>query len=195
MLHIWWTCPRIRQFWHKIFSWISKVATTPVQVSPLVALLNFPVKEASRITQRCIFFIILGAKLTLANAWKKTSVSTLLAKRKISWIMNQKKMASVILDRSAKFEQIWGPWATIVGVTLWFFPLSVTLWLSPPPVDSYPATLTFVSFLPYSLSIFLFFFSFISLSHFLRLVLGFGHYSNGHDLNQGRESPWFWSQF
>lgn len=94
------------------------MAERPVQASPLVALLNFPVREVPRATQRLIFFIILGAKLTLAKAWKKSSVSTTLAKRKISWIMNQEKMASVVLDSSTKFKQIWEPWANYIGVTL-----------------------------------------------------------------------------
>lgn len=118
MLHTWWTCPRVRPFWHRIFTWISKIAERPVQASLLVALLNFPVREVPRATQRLIFFIILGAKLTLAKAWKKSSVSTTLAKRKISWIMNQEKMASMILDSSTKFKQIWEPWANYIGITL-----------------------------------------------------------------------------
>lgn len=83
MVHVWWKCPRIRNFWNKIFTMIRKVTGYPIQQSPHLALLNFLDISALKNTQCLIFFILTGAKLTIAKAWKAPSVSFNMAKRKI----------------------------------------------------------------------------------------------------------------
>lgn len=118
MLDVWWECPKIRSFWKKIFSLIRKVANVPVQKSPHIALLKLPVESPFKSMERLIFFILLGTKLTLGKSWKKPTVSVFLAKRKISWIMAQEKIAGILLDRTKKFETIWEPWATFINVPL-----------------------------------------------------------------------------
>lgn len=116
MIHIWWECPKIRSFWTKIFQIISKVTALTVPRSPLTALLNHQIPGAPKYKHKLIFFILLGAKLTLAKAWKLPKVSVIAAKRKISWIMAQEKMVSSMLDTSVRFEKTWEPWAKYVGV-------------------------------------------------------------------------------
>lgn len=118
MLHSWWECPKIRGFWNKMFSLIGKVPSIPVQKSPHIALLNSSVESAHKNMQRLIFFILLGTKLTIAKSWKKPTVSVRLAKRKISWIMVQEKITSVLLNSTEKFEAIWEPWATCMHCPL-----------------------------------------------------------------------------
>lgn len=83
MMHIWWECPKIRSFWNKIFHIISKVTALTVPKSPLTALLNHQIPGAPKYTHKLIFFILLGAKLTLAKAWKLPKVSIIVAKQKI----------------------------------------------------------------------------------------------------------------
>lgn len=102
MLHVWWDCPKFRGFWNKIFSLIQKITGLPIAMSSLVALLNFPVESVSKSMQHLIFFILLGAKLTIAHSWKSPYVSVQMAKRKVSWIMTREKMVSVLLDSTQK---------------------------------------------------------------------------------------------
>ena len=118
MLHIWWECPKIRGFWNKIFHLLRKVTGFPVVKSPQIALLGVRIPQAPKITQKLIDFMLLGAKTTLAGAWKQPTVSVSAAKRKISWIMNQEKMISSILNTTNLFEAIWEPWARHIGISL-----------------------------------------------------------------------------
>ena len=119
-LHVWWECPKIRGFWNRVFHLIRKVTGVPVAQSPHVALLNFAPAEASKSQKRLIHFMLLGAKLTIAKAWKSSTVSFTLLKRKISWIMTQEKLASSLLNTSQKFEITWEPWAKYTNTSLIF---------------------------------------------------------------------------
>lgn len=114
MLHIWWDCPRIRGLWNRIFHTIRKITGFPIQKSPQLALLNFPCPKIPKVVQR-LMFIFLGTKLTIARAWKRSTVSFLLGKRKISWIMSQEKTVSVLLDATSKHDAIWDPWVKYIS--------------------------------------------------------------------------------
>ena len=84
--------------------------------SPSTALLNQLISKASKPSRKLIFFIFLGAKITLARAWKRPKVSIIAAKQKILWIMSQEKMVSSILDNFARFREIKDPWAKYMGI-------------------------------------------------------------------------------
>lgn len=95
---------------------IFKVTGVKVPKSPSVALLNFHIPKISKFTQKLIFFIFLGVKLTIAKSWKLPTVSFRAVKHKMSWIMSQEKMVSFLLDASQQFEETWEPWATYLDV-------------------------------------------------------------------------------
>lgn len=118
MLHIWWECLRLRGFWNKVFAIIRKVSGLPVTKSPQVALLNAPIPRTAKHTQKLITFMLLGAKTTIAKAWKQPTVSFQAAKRKISWIMSQEKLVSTMMDTTKSFEATWEPWARHLGIPL-----------------------------------------------------------------------------
>lgn len=118
MLHIWWNCPKIRRFWNKIFQIVSKVTGLLVPKSPTTALLNIHIPTITKYSQKRIFLICLGSKLSIAKAWKCPKVSIQAAKRKMSWIMSQEKLASSLLDSSEQFQETWDPWATYEGLHL-----------------------------------------------------------------------------
>lgn len=86
--------------------------------SPQVALLNFPIEKTPKGKKRLIHFIFLGAKLTIARAWKGPFVSCAMAKGNISWIMAQEKMVSILEDATRKFEAIWEPWVKYMHILL-----------------------------------------------------------------------------
>lgn len=118
MAHIWWECPKIRPFWKRMFNLILKVTDHQVPRTPAVALLNAPIPKTHKFTRNLIHFILLGAKLTIAKALKQPRVSFLAAKPKISWIMSQEKLTSVLLDTKDQFESTWEPWAHHMGILL-----------------------------------------------------------------------------
>lgn len=118
MAHIWWECPRIRPFWKTMFNLIQNVTDVQVPRTPDVALLNATIPRAHKPNHKLIHFILLGAKLTIANAWKQPRVSFMAAKRKISWIMSQEKLTSVLLDSKVQFKTTWEPWAHHMGIAL-----------------------------------------------------------------------------
>lgn len=117
MAHVWWECPRIRNVWNKVFHVIFKVTGHRLQNSPGIALLNWPIPKISKSTQKLIQFIFLGTKLSIAKAWKQGRVAWRAIKNKISWIMTQEKLISVLLDRVQQFEKTWEPWANYIGVS------------------------------------------------------------------------------
>lgn len=40
MFHIWWTCPRVRFYWKKVFHTLRKITGTTASPDPSIALLN-----------------------------------------------------------------------------------------------------------------------------------------------------------
>lgn len=81
MAHIWWECPRIRSFWNKMFALIQKVTNYQIPRTPAIALLNANLPKTPKTTCKLIHFMLLGAKLTIAKAWKQPRVSHLAAQR------------------------------------------------------------------------------------------------------------------
>ncbi|XP_018421345.1 PREDICTED: uncharacterized protein LOC108794750 [Nanorana parkeri] len=74
MYHIWWTCPRIRNFWGGVFNLIFRVVGIRVPRDPRLALLNDTIPETPKHTRRLINFIVLAAKVTIAKTWKTPRV-------------------------------------------------------------------------------------------------------------------------
>lgn len=62
---------------------IRKVTEIPIPQLPHIALLNEKVTDGSRATQRLIF-VLLAAKLAIAQSWKRSSVHIALFRRKVS---------------------------------------------------------------------------------------------------------------
>lgn len=83
MAHIWWECPRIHSFWKKMFNLIDRLAGCQIPRTTMVSL-NAQIPKISTPTRRLILFILLGAKFSVAKAWKQPKISKLVAKRKIS---------------------------------------------------------------------------------------------------------------
>lgn len=115
MIHIWLECPRIRGFWNKLFNLIRKITDLSIPKSPQIALLNGHIPNIPKHSGKLIYFMLTGARIVIARAWKQPSVSLSAAKRKIFWIMSQEKLVSSL---SKSFEVTWEPWARHVGISL-----------------------------------------------------------------------------
>lgn len=119
MLHVWWTCPRIRTYWKKIFCMMGSLLNIRIAPDPTIALLNHTILNLPKSSQKLAFFILLGAKITLAKAWKRRTVSFQCCKRKVTWIMSQEKIVAKLLDTVEKFNIIWEPWARYCNISLY----------------------------------------------------------------------------
>ena len=104
MLHIWWSCPRIRAFWQKMFRTISALTRVGVAPHPSVALLNQYIPNLPKSSQTLSLFILLGAKMSIAKAWKKPRVPFQGFRRKVSWIMMQEQIVDKL---HAKLRNSW----------------------------------------------------------------------------------------
>lgn len=109
-LHIWWTCPKVRRFWMRVHSLIFSVTQVNIKKDANIALLNKPVEDIPKHTQTLIYYMFLSAKIAIASAWKSPAIDIALLKRKLSWIMLNEKIVSVLRDRQAVFDRVWSPW-------------------------------------------------------------------------------------
>lgn len=71
---------------------------------PTIALLNHKVDETPKHIQSLIFYVLLGAKITISMAWKKTKPSLVETKQNISWIMSQEKIMTKLKAKVCRFE-------------------------------------------------------------------------------------------
>ena len=117
MIHTWWECPRIRGYWNKVFHIIRRVTGCNLHQSPAIALLNGFIPQVQKVTRKLILFILTGARITIAAAWKKPSVSIPSMKRKVTWIMEQEKRIGSMMDKLTQFNEIWEPWLKFMGIS------------------------------------------------------------------------------
>lgn len=57
-----------------------------------------------------MFFIFTAAKITIARAWESPVISVTLVKHKISWIIINEKLTSILIVKQSKCEKAWNPW-------------------------------------------------------------------------------------
>lgn len=73
--HTWWTCPKVRRFWVKVFTLIHTLSNVNLVKDARMALLNEPDKHIPKYTHPDPnFFIYLAAKIMIAKAWKSAVV-------------------------------------------------------------------------------------------------------------------------
>lgn len=68
MLHIWWECPKIRNFWNKLFSMLYKLTGSPIKQRPHLAQLHDFPSGLPRPMKCLVYFVLLAAKITIAGA-------------------------------------------------------------------------------------------------------------------------------
>lgn len=78
-----------------------------------IALLNKPVENVPRHTQTLIYFMLLAA---IAIARKSSVIDIALMKWKLTWVMLNEKVVSVLGDEQPTFDEIWSPWLAYLQV-------------------------------------------------------------------------------
>lgn len=92
MLHIWWECPQLRDFWNRVLL-LRKLTQLSTDQQPSLALLNELPPGWPHSLKRLVYFALLAAKIVIAGAWKAPSVSFRRLKHIIQWIMIHEKYA------------------------------------------------------------------------------------------------------
>lgn len=79
-------------------------------------MLPLPVDDIPKHMQTLIHFIFLAAKIAVAMAWKSPVIDLALLKCKLTWIMLNEKLVSVLQDRQTLFDM--KPWLTYLEVSV-----------------------------------------------------------------------------
>lgn len=108
MLHTWWTCPCIRDFWNSFFHLLRKIMGVAIPQDPTIAILRLSFFTCSCELRSCF-----------PGPGKKTTVSLSETKQNIYWIMSQEKCVPMLQVKVQMFEAILEPWVLYVKFPLY----------------------------------------------------------------------------
>ena len=116
--HIWWSCPKVRRFWIRVYNFIYSLTQLNMTKSAKQALLGDRVVEASKAQRRLLMFIFISAKITIARNWRAASLPLEQLKRKLSWLMLNERLTALIQDKLEIFHKVWDPWLAYLASDL-----------------------------------------------------------------------------
>lgn len=74
MFHIWWTCPKVWQFWARISILIHSITEVNIPKNARMALLDEPITDIPMHIQTLIFLMFMVAKMNIAKSWETSLV-------------------------------------------------------------------------------------------------------------------------
>lgn len=110
MSHIWWTCPRVRRLWIRVYSLLRSILHADLKKDPFEALLCKPIAELLRPERQLALHLFTATKRTIARAWKTQTLSYEAVKNRMDDIMVNEKLTAVLSDTHDKFLKVWRPW-------------------------------------------------------------------------------------
>lgn len=112
-MHVLWTCPKLNQYWLKIFDIISDIAFQRVPLNPALALLSLGIDHVPPKIQDTIVRLLLAARLTIARQWKDNNPPT------IAQIIDLTQLHStyeqMVASSSGRLQDAlnrWAPWSS-----------------------------------------------------------------------------------
>lgn len=114
--HTWWSCPKVRRYWIRIYNFIYSLTQVNLTKSPQQALLGCPLEGVPRYTKKLISFVFTAARIAIARSWRKPLIPFELVKAKLTWIMINERLSAILLDKQRVFDRIWEPWLTYLSV-------------------------------------------------------------------------------
>lgn len=91
MKHIWWTCPKVRRLWIRVYALVNTFFHSNILKDPWKALLHKPISELMKREHILATHIFMATKQTIAKA-------------------NKKLTAAILAETRGKFRKIWQPW-------------------------------------------------------------------------------------
>lgn len=95
MSHIWWTCPRVRRLWIRVYSLLRSILHADLKKDPFEALLCKPIAELLRPERQLALHLFTATKLTIARSWKTQALSFEAVKNCMDDIMVNEKLTAV----------------------------------------------------------------------------------------------------
>ena len=115
MAHIWWTCPRVRRLWIRIYALLRNIFQVTLKKDPYEALLCKPIPDLTRAQRQLAQHLFTATKLTIARSWKTPLLSFEAAKNRMNDILVNEKFTAIVSDSHAKFLKAWDPWISNVA--------------------------------------------------------------------------------
>lgn len=112
LIHMFWLCPVLKQFWQSIFTTFSFVSNLQVNPCPLVALFGI-IPDGSPIPRRLgnavAFTTLLARRLILQNWKQQNSPAAIQWMRDLVYLLHLEKIRYARMNDLGKFEKIWEP--------------------------------------------------------------------------------------
>lgn len=110
--HMFWTCPKLTNYWNTLSHTLSDVLRRPIQLEPLVAVLG--VVDTQKIQRRtekyAISFVCLMARRLILLNWKqKMAPSHLQLKHEILKYLDLEKIRLSLQNQEEQFDETWKP--------------------------------------------------------------------------------------
>lgn len=112
LLHIWWDCPPVWQFWQKIFELYCKLIATSLQPSPEVARLSIILGPQKSVKKDVLRHFIAAAWTVIPRHRKLTSIPSLGDWAiEVDRIRDLKRMLAQENDKEEQVSLTWISWS------------------------------------------------------------------------------------
>uniref|UniRef100_A0A8C5MRY5 Reverse transcriptase domain-containing protein n=1 Tax=Leptobrachium leishanense TaxID=445787 RepID=A0A8C5MRY5_9ANUR len=117
-IHLWWDCPRVKEYWGKVGRLLTSIFHRPVHVDPWDFLLSRPKTGFTNPEQSLLRCVLLAARRALASQWLSDVLPTMrLVKAKVSDVRLMEELTAIVRQTIPKFEKTWHLWEDYLGVT------------------------------------------------------------------------------
>lgn len=114
-LHLWWECPRIKEFWDAVAPWIKRLAPRSIECTPLDFLFYGTTGTIKAYRRSITPHLLNAAKVLIPRFWKQNTCPTLEDwKREVNRTMEAERWIHVVKDKKGEFEDIWAGWIQCV---------------------------------------------------------------------------------
>ena len=107
--HMWWTCPKVKDFWEKIYNELKKVMKVTFSKKPEAFLLSMTNEEIPSQDRVFFMYATTAARILLARTWKGEEIPTVEEwQMKLMDYMELAELTARIRDqREEKVSQDW----------------------------------------------------------------------------------------
>ena len=106
LTHLFWTCPKLYNFWSNIFKWFSDMYSCVFEPDPMIALFGV---SASLLKHRVLYGMVIAKKIIL-KIWKSDTVPQFkIWLSELIGILHIEKVQYGMMDNLNKFSDIWQP--------------------------------------------------------------------------------------
>lgn len=115
LLHVFWSCPLLRQFWDMVLSLISDLVGKPCPRRPEFAMLLVGIDAIASSHRIVTCNVLHAARLAIARHWKSTDIpSTIELNTIISNVCLHERTLAWHRGTHKKFERHWSSWLALV---------------------------------------------------------------------------------